>query len=173
MRKNHWLLTVLTVVTLALALVFAGCKDTKAPETTEASKTTEAPETKAPETEAPTTEEPTTEAPETEKEAEVTVLGEGAVAFTFKVTTRDGEETLFEIHTDKETVGDALLELELIAGEESQYGLYVKEVNGVVEDYEVDGYYWAFFVNGDYAQTGVDTTPIEEGAEYEFRATNS
>lgn len=36
------------------------------------------------------------------------------------------KETKFEIHTDKETVGAALLELDLIAGDDSEYGLYEK-----------------------------------------------
>ena len=61
-------------------------------------------------------------------------LGEGSKEFAFTVTDRDGNETAFEIHTDKETVGEALLELDLIAGEESEYGLFVKTVNGITVD---------------------------------------
>ena len=59
------------------------------------------------------------------------VLGEGETQFTFDVVDQEGNETQFEIHTDKETVGEALLELGLIAGEEGDYGLYVKTVNGI------------------------------------------
>ena len=33
-----------------------------------------------------------------------------------------------------------------------------------------DGKYWAFYVNGEYAVSGVDTTEITEGGLYEFRA---
>lgn len=96
-------------------------------------------------------------------------IGEGSKAFAFFVVDKDGGETRFEVHTDKETVGDALLELGLIAGEEGAYGLFVKTVNGITADYDKDGAYWAFYVNGEYAMTGVDTTKITEGDSYSFQ----
>ncbi len=102
-------------------------------------------------------------------EAQVEVLGEGATQFLFTVVDKDGNETNFEIHTDKDIVGDALLELELIAGEDGAYGLYVKTVNGITADYDADQTYWAFYVDGEYAVSGVDTTPIEEGMTYTFK----
>ena len=98
-----------------------------------------------------------------------TVLGEGATKFNFTVTDADGKEASFEIHTDKTTVGDALLELDLIAGDEGPYGLYVKTVNGITVDYDTDGKYWAFYENGEYASAGVDTTDITAGATYSFK----
>ena len=97
------------------------------------------------------------------------VRGTGATTFTFTVTDKDGKETAFTIHTDKTTVGDALLEVGLIAGEEGAYGLYVKTVNGITADYDVDGTYWAFYENGEYAMTGVDKTNITPGATYSFK----
>lgn len=101
--------------------------------------------------------------------SEGSVLGEGSTSFNFTVVDKDGNETQFEIHTDKEIVGDALTELELIAGDESEYGLYVKTVNGITADYDTDGVYWAFYINGEYAATGVDSTPITEGESYSFK----
>ena len=106
---------------------------------------------------------------ETVTQTEDNVLGEGAKQFEFVVVDKDGNAAEFEIHTDKETVGDALLEVELIAGEESEYGLYVKTVNGITADYDVDGTYWAFYVNDEYATSGVDTTAIAEGEVYSFK----
>ena len=100
---------------------------------------------------------------------EITVLGEGVTVFDFTVIDKDGEETVFEIHTDKTVVGEALLELDLIAGEEGAYGLYVKKVNGITAEYETDGTYWAFYVNGEYATSGVDTTSIKDGESYMFK----
>ena len=97
------------------------------------------------------------------------VLGEGNKKFAFTVTDQDGNETAFEIHTDQETVGEALLEVGLLEGEDSEYGLYVKSVNGITADYDKDGVYWAFYVNGEYAQSGVDTTTITEGDAYSFK----
>lgn len=99
-----------------------------------------------------------------------TVKGEGATVFDFTVVDKDGKETAFEIHTDKKTVGEALLELGLIAGEQSTYGLYVKTVNGETLDYGTDKMYWSFYENGKYAMSGVDTTNIVVGTKYEFRA---
>ena len=74
----------------------------------------------------------------------------------------------FTIHTDEDTVGDALISLGLIAGEDSQFGLYVKQVNGMSADYDVDQTYWAFYVNGEYGMTGVDSTTIVESDIYSF-----
>lgn len=100
------------------------------------------------------------------EESLVEVLGEGQTMFLFTVVDKDGNETNFEIHTDKENVGEALLDLELIAGEEGEFGLFVKEVNGITADYDVDQTYWAFYVDGEYAMSGVDVTTIEEGKTY-------
>ena len=95
-----------------------------------------------------------------------TELGEGSKTFMFKVDA-EGYAITFTIHTNEETVGAALLALNLIAGEDSQYGLYVKTVNGMLADYNVDATYWAFYENGEYAN-GVDVTNITEGSTYSF-----
>ena len=96
-------------------------------------------------------------------------LGEGSKEFALTVTDKDGNETQFEIHTDKETVGEALQELNLIDGEEGEYGLFVKTVNCITADYDADGVYWAFYVNGEYAASGVDVTQITEGDSYALK----
>ncbi len=96
-----------------------------------------------------------------------TTLGEGAKTLIVKVQAEDKTVT-FTINTDKETVGAALLEHSLVAGEESEYGLYIKEVNGIKADYDTDGAYWGFFQNGEYMMTGADATNFESGQSYEF-----
>ena len=98
------------------------------------------------------------------------VLGEGKTSFSFSVTYKDGKTDYFTINTDKTTVGAALLELNLIAGEDSQYGLYVKTVNGETLDYDTDKMYWAFYENDAYAMSGVDTTEIKADTSYAFKA---
>ena len=81
-------------------------------------------------------------APATTAEASgVVSMGEGETSFLFNVVDPEGKESHFEIHTDEKTVGAALLSLGLIAGEDSEYGLYVKTVNGVTVDYDQDGKY--------------------------------
>lgn len=97
-------------------------------------------------------------------------VGQGEKQFLFKVTDPLGETSVFEISTDKLTVGEALKQLNLINGEVGPYGLYVKTVNGVTVDYEKDGKYWAFYVNGEYASAGVELTEIKADTVYEFKA---
>ena len=96
-----------------------------------------------------------------------TELGSGAKTITVEVVLPDKQVT-FTIHTDMNTVGEALLEHGLIAGEQGAYGLYVKVVNGITADYDVDQSYWAFQINGEYAMTGVDMTEITEGETYQL-----
>lgn len=101
------------------------------------------------------------------KYTEDTELGEGSK--TVKVVVEAEEKKItFTINTDAEILGDALLEHELIAGEEGDFGLYVKEVNGMLADYDVDQTYWAFYQNGEYMMTGVDMTEFADGDQYEL-----
>ena len=106
---------------------------------------------------------------EADTQADASVLGQGSTAFSLTVVDQEGSEAQFEIYTDKETVGEALLELGLIDGEESEYGLYVKTVNGITANYDTDGTYWAFYINGEYASSGVDSAKITEGESYSFK----
>ena len=99
-----------------------------------------------------------------------TDFGTGASAFTFEVTNVEGTTKSFTVHTDETVVGKALLDAGLIAGEDSDYGLYVKTVMGITLDYDTDGKYWAFYVDGAYAATGVDQTELTAGSTYAFRA---
>ena len=82
---------------------------------------------------------------------------------------KDGNSKKFTVKTDSETVGEALQAVEIIHGDMGDYGLYVKEVNGIVADYDVDGTYWAFYIDGEYAMSGVDTTDVVAGANYELK----
>ncbi len=92
----------------------------------------------------------------------------GEKSFTFIVTDLEGTETSFDVTSAKKTVGEALLDEGLIAGDESEYGLYVTTVNGITADWDKDQTYWAFYVDGEYAMTGVDQTDITDGATYSF-----
>ena len=91
--------------------------------------------------------------------------------FTFVAKFADGTSKTYTVETTKKTVGEALIDEGLIAGEDGPYGLYVKTVDGVTLDYDTDGMYWAFYVNGQYATAGVEKTDIVDGATYSFEAT--
>ena len=103
-------------------------------------------------------------------ETDIRELGDGATQVSFTVVDQNGKESHFVIYTDKTILSDALLEHNLIAGEDGEYGLYVKTVNGTTLDYNKDGKYWAFYVDGAYANVGVDQTEIEAGVSYELKA---
>ena len=98
---------------------------------------------------------------------EDTTFGEGAKTVQVKVVV-DGKSITFTIKTDADIVGAALMENGLIAGEEGAYGLYVKTVNGMLADFDVDQTYWAFNIGGEMAMTGVDQTEITEGTVYQL-----
>ena len=99
-----------------------------------------------------------------------TELGEGSKTAVVEVKNEEQIIT-FTIHTDADTVGDALLENGLVEGEAGEYGLYIKSVNGIIADYDTDQTYWAFYIDGEYATSGVDTTPVTEGAVYRLERT--
>lgn len=151
----------------AMALFTTGCNDSGDKDAASKEKTEESVQTKddADDTEDAGEEEDGKE----DAQSEIQALGEGSTVFELSVEDKEGAQTKYEIHTDKETVGEALLELELIDGEEGEYGLYVKSVGGVTADYDTDGVYWAFYINDEYAQTGVDSTEIKEGESYSFK----
>lgn len=157
---SKWLSFILCVALIAaIALTAMGCDDPIQPEIPETGGDPAVTETG---TEAGAT-------AETPDGDNPTVKGEGNTVFYFNVVDKDGNETKFEIHTDKTLVGDALMELGLIEGEDGPYGLYVKKVNGITADFDVDGTYWAFYIGDDYGMTGVDLTEIEAGATYAFK----
>lgn len=98
---------------------------------------------------------------------EDTTVGEGVVSFEFEVICGKNSVT-FTVNTDETNLGDALLKEGLVEGDEGQYGLYVKKVNGVMADYDVNQYYWSFTKNGEMMMTGVDGEEIEADAHYEM-----
>ena len=97
------------------------------------------------------------------------VLGEGETEFPLTIADKDGNEISLSVRTEKTVVGEALQELGLLEGEEGPYGLYVKTVNGIRADYDKDKVYWAFYINGEYAVSGVDVTEITDGDTYALK----
>lgn len=96
-----------------------------------------------------------------------TELGVGEKTLALEFAMPDKSIT-FTVKTDKVTVGEALLDAGLIEGEDGPYGLYIKKVNGIIADYDVDQSYWGFYIDGEYAMSGVDSTDITEGAVYKL-----
>lgn len=162
--------TVATLLCVLMLVCFTACTSgqsttTPAPTTTQAETTTAAETTAA----------DTTTAAEAAGDGvwanatytEDTELGEGAVTVKVEVKAEDKSVT-FTVHTDKTVLGDALLEHSLIAGDEGEFGLYVKAVNGMTADYDVNQAYWAFYKDGEMMNTGVDGATIADGEHYEL-----
>lgn len=83
-----------------------------------------------------------------------------------EIVHQNQEKKTIELKTDEAYLGDALEKAGLIAGEEGQYGLYVTTVDGESADFDQDGSWWKLEENGQQAQTGADSLPVEEGATY-------
>ena len=96
-----------------------------------------------------------------------TELGKGAKTITVVVTAEEKSVT-FTVHTDADNLGDALLGVGLVDGEQGAYGLYIKEVNGMTADYDTDSSYWALKQNGEYLMSGADFTPVFDGERFEL-----
>ena len=89
-------------------------------------------------------------------------------SFTVEVVHKDGTTKTLELKSEKAYLGECLQEKGIIKGEQGQYGLYIKEVDGEQAVFETDGAYWAFYVGEEYATQGIDLTPIEEGKTYKL-----
>ena len=123
---------ILCIVLIAvMALFTTGCSDNR--------ETPETPDENSSEISSQAIEDSVTE--ESESAIEV---GEGNTKFTFTVTHNDGTKKTFIVSTDKKTVGEALVDNGVIAGEDGPYGLYVKTVDSETLDYEKDGKYYTF-----------------------------
>lgn len=161
----------LAALLLALAMVFAlaACGSDKTEPTAQPSAPA------AEDTSSPAPAEENTESPAPAEDGvwasaqytEDAELGEGAKTITFECTAEDKTVT-FTVHTDAENLRAALEDNGLISGDESEFGMYVKTVNGMTADYDADGFYWSLYVDGEYATTGVDTTPVTDGGSYAF-----
>lgn len=160
--KKALLLILCMVLIVAMALFTTGCSNNEEPADDSA-------ETPSVSDTAETGDAETTETPAATTVADGDVVGEGATTFPLTIKDKEGTTIKIEVKTDKPTVGEALIELGLMDGEDSDFGMYVKSVNGVTADYNTDGVYWAFYIDGQYATTGIDVTEITEGAEYELR----
>ncbi len=151
-RRGSLLLVVLTV----FAMVMAGCKG---------NNNNEPKETKTP---------VATVVPEVTKTPDATATPDTQTAdmknITVDVVNSQGETKTYNIKSDAATLYDALMATEglTLEGGFGDYGYFITAVNGEAPDFEKDKAYWAFYVNGEYGQTSVDTQPIAEGDTFKL-----
>lgn len=92
---------------------------------------------------------------------------QGAKAITLTVIYEDGSQKDFTVHTDAETLGEALLAEGLVQGSDGAYGLFVTTVDGV-EAQDSLHQWWCFNDGeGNMLSTGIDQEPISDGGKYQ------
>ncbi len=89
---------------------------------------------------------------------------------TLQVVHKDGTAKDFTIKTEAKTLREALEQENLIAGEEAQYGLFVKTVDGETAD-EGNQEWWCLTKGGEMWNSGVDSTEIADGDAFELTLT--
>lgn len=89
----------------------------------------------------------------------------GSKTITIQVVSADETAKDYTVSTDAEYLRQAMEETEglTFSGDESEYGMMVTEVNGEVADYNADGAYWAFYINDEYCEYGIDTQTVTDG----------
>lgn len=90
----------------------------------------------------------------------------GEKRFTLTVVHKNGTEKVFELTSSEEFLGAALVAEGIIVESDSP-GMY-NTVDGETTDYSKDQSYWGFFIDGEYAMEGMNTTPITEGGQYKL-----
>ena len=100
----------------------------------------------------------------------------GSKECSLTVTDDTGTSKTYECSTDAEYLRQLMDELSAdqtqefsYEGSEGQYGLFINTVNGLTADYDKDHAYWAIYVDGEYAQNGADTQPVNDGDKFELK----
>jgi len=88
------------------------------------------------------------------------------VSFKVIVTDLEGNESTYEYTSNAPSVGEALVAEGLIEAHEASFGLFIDAVDGIAAAWDNDQTYWAFYINGEYAVTGIGETEITAGATY-------
>ena len=93
----------------------------------------------------------------------------GDKTITVTVVNKESEKD-FEINTDAEMLRGALDEIDLVQGEEGEFGLFIKTVDGYTAD-EAAQEWWCVTKGGEVHMTGVSETVIADGETYELTFT--
>ena len=97
--------------------------------------------------------------------------GSGAVKnITVTVVHGDGTSKDFPIAAAGKTLRDALEQENLVEGEEGQYGLYIKTVDGETAD-ESNQEWWYLTQDGEMATSGIDGIEVKDGDHFELTLT--
>ncbi len=97
---------------------------------------------------------------------------EGSKAVTLSVVDADGSVTTYNVKTEALYLQNLMDELKAegftYGGTEGPYGLMIDTINGVRADYTLDGAYWSFYVNDEYAMYGISEQPVNDGDDFDI-----
>ena len=96
---------------------------------------------------------------------------QGAKEYAVTVIHSSGDQEVFLLHTDAEMLDDALLEAELIAGEDGPYGMTVITVDGEDAVWDTDNAYWCIYIGEEMATTGISEIPVYDGSAFTLEYT--
>ena len=96
-----------------------------------------------------------------------------AVESTINIVINDYEKNEIyndEIKTEETKLIEVLKELDIeLKYEDGQYGAYIISIKGLEQKEDENGiYYWSYYVDDNYATTGVSACNVEEGKKYTF-----
>ena len=94
----------------------------------------------------------------------------GEKHITVQVVHKDGSAKDFNLNTDQEYLGPALVEGGVVEDNQSAYGLYILTADGETAD-ESAQEWWNITRAGESLTTGADSTPIADGERYELTLT--
>lgn len=92
---------------------------------------------------------------------------QGEKEITILVIHGDQTEKEFQYRTDAEYLVEVLKENELVDGEEGEYGLFIKTVDGETAD-EGKQQWWCITKGGEQVNTSADQTPVADGEQFEL-----
>lgn len=99
-----------------------------------------------------------------------TEIGTGAHSVLVTVSI-GGKSVTITVKSDKDNLAEMLTESGLAEGDDSEYGLYIKRVNGVLADYDVDQSFWNLLQNGTPTAVGASSITVTDGDAYELAYT--
>lgn len=94
----------------------------------------------------------------------------GEKTVTINVIHRDASLKTFTCHTDREFLGELLIDGAIASGENGPYGLFITTVDGETAD-DAAQEWWCITKNQEMLNTSADQTPLADGDKYELTLT--
>lgn len=95
---------------------------------------------------------------------------EGGKTISVTVVHKDKSEKAFTVKTDAENLEQALLQDQIVRGDDGPYGLYITEADGEKAD-EGNQEWWCVTKGGAAVNTSAASTIIADGDKYELTLT--